>query len=98
MVKLNKKIPVFRVTPPGQAYLNLLVKPRIFSGFLKKEYKFTHFESQLPFKMYLIISFSRKNMCFYPTLKFSVQLLSYLKHIYFFVLVKGFNSSVAKYN
>ena len=31
---LNKTIPVFRVTRP---YLNLLVKPRIFSGFLDKK-------------------------------------------------------------
>ena len=29
----NKKIPVFRVT---RLYLNLLVKPRFFSGFLSK--------------------------------------------------------------
>ena len=31
--KANKKIPLFRVTRP---YLNLLVKPRIFSSFLEK--------------------------------------------------------------
>ena len=34
----NKKIPVFRVTRP---YLNSLVKPRFFSGFLEK-YNFMH--------------------------------------------------------
>ena len=31
-IRPNKKIPVLRVTRP---YLNLLVKPRIFSGFLE---------------------------------------------------------------
>ena len=31
LIRPNKKIPVFRVARP---YLNLLVKPRIFSGFL----------------------------------------------------------------
>ena len=36
-----QKISVFSVT---QLYLNLLVKPRIFSGFLKKKYNFMHFE------------------------------------------------------
>ena len=33
--------PLFKVTQP---YLNLLVKPRIFSGFLEKIYNFMHFE------------------------------------------------------
>ena len=32
IVKPNEKIPVFRVTRP---YLNLLVKPSFFSGFLE---------------------------------------------------------------
>ena len=53
LIRPNKKIPVFRVTQP---YLNLLVKPRFFSGFLKK-YNFMHFER--PFKMHKIIFFSR---------------------------------------
>ena len=34
-IRSNRKIPVLSVTRP---YLNLLVKPRIFSGFLKKKY------------------------------------------------------------
>ena len=34
-MRSNRKIPVFSVTRP---YLNLLVKPRIFSGFLKKNF------------------------------------------------------------
>ena len=46
-VRPNKKIPVFRVTRP---YLNLLVKPRIFIGFLGKTYNFMHFERQNAFQ------------------------------------------------
>ena len=37
---------VFKVTRP---YLNLLVKPRIFYGFLEK-YNFMHFERQNAFQ------------------------------------------------
>ena len=33
IVRPNKKIPVFRITQP---YLNLLVKPRLLSGFKEK--------------------------------------------------------------
>ena len=50
VIRPNKKIPVFRVTGP---YLNLLVKPRIFSCFLEKK-------NILPFKMHNIIFFQKK--------------------------------------
>ena len=46
MIRLNKKIPVFRVTQP---YLNLLAKPRFFSGCLEK-HNFMHFERQNAFQ------------------------------------------------
>ena len=49
-MKNKYKIPVFRATGP---YLNFLVKPRIFSGFLEKIYTFMHFE--MPFKMHKTI-------------------------------------------
>ena len=43
-----KKIPVFRIfTRP---YINFLVKPRIFSGFLEKIYNFMHFERRNAFQ------------------------------------------------
>ena len=43
LVRPNRKLPVFRVTRP---YLNLLLNPRIFSGFLEKIYNFMDFERQ----------------------------------------------------
>ena len=41
-----KKLHLFRVTWP---YINLLVKPSIFSGFLEK-YNFKHFEMRNAFQ------------------------------------------------
>ena len=49
-----KKISVFRVTRP---YLNLLVKPRLFSDFLKKKKIICILKGEMPFKMYKIIFF-----------------------------------------
>ena len=53
----NKRIPVFRVTPP---YPNLLMRPRIFSGFLEKKYNFMNLNGILPFKVHRLIYFPRK--------------------------------------
>ena len=67
-IRSNKKMPVFKVT---QTYLHLLVKPRIFPGFLKKK---MHLKRFLPFclskclKFYII--FRKKNV-YLPYLKFS---------------------------
>ena len=57
MVRSNKKIPVFRVTRP---YLNLLVKPRIFSGFLEKNIILCILKGKMPSKMHKIIFFFQK--------------------------------------
>ena len=46
-MKNEKKIALVRVTRP---YLNILVKPRIYSGFGGKKYNFMHFERQDGFK------------------------------------------------
>ena len=53
LLRSNKKY-VFRVTRP---YLNLLLKPRIFSGFLEKKFFliFCILKGILPFKMHKII-------------------------------------------
>ena len=50
----NKKIPVFRLTLPN---LNLLVKPRIFSGFLVKNIILCILKGEMPFKMHEITFF-----------------------------------------
>ena len=64
----KKNTPVFRVTQP---YLNLLVKPRIFSGFLKKNnIVLSSLEGKMPSKMHKIIFFfseKQKKTCV-PTL------------------------------
>ena len=66
-------MPMFRVTLP---YLNLQVKPLMFSGFLEKKYNFMH----LPFKMHKTIFFWKK-ICV-PTLP-KIFRPYYLKHTYF---------------
>ena len=48
---------VFRVTRP---YLNLLVKPRIFSCFLEKYIILCILKGEMPFKMHKIVYFFRK--------------------------------------
>ena len=59
LIRSNEKIPVFRVTRP---YLNLLVKHRIFPGFLKKKnIILCILKGKMPFKMHKIIFSSRKN-------------------------------------
>ena len=65
-----KKIPVFRVTRP---YLNLLLKPRFFLGFLEK-LNFMHFERRLESAGYVICSFSR----YRHITKWLYQISSYL--------------------
>ena len=86
VIRPNKKIPLFRVTPP---YLNLVVKPRIFQVFRKKNIIFLCIlKGQMSFKMDKIIYFSRKkiikkNMCAYPTINFQTR---YPKHTYFFIM------------
>ena len=71
----NRKIPVFRVTRP---YLNLLVKPRIFSGFLEKNIIRSILKGEMPFKMDKInICFQKKIINKYvclPNLNFSALL------------------------
>ena len=66
MVRTNKNTHVFRMTQP---YLNLLVKPRIFSGFLEI-FHFMHFERRnafqnasnyIFFKKYNFMHFERRN-------------------------------------
>ena len=66
----NEKISVFRVTLP---YLNLLVKPRICSGFLDffmnferrnafqnaEQYIFSRLKNEMPFKIHKIMFFTR---------------------------------------
>ena len=81
----NKKIHVLRVTRP---YINLLVKPRIFSGFLGKNIILCILKGKLPFKMHKIIyifpekKITKKiNVCL-PYLKFQTR---YPKHSYFFI-------------
>ena len=49
----QKKIPAFRGTQP---YLNLLVKLRIFSGFLKKNIILCILKGEMPFKKHKFIS------------------------------------------
>ena len=71
----NKKLLVFRVTRP---YLNLLVKHRIFSGFLEKNIILCILKVKMPFKMlnfFLLFfpgekKFRKRNVCL-PYLKFS---------------------------
>ena len=48
--KAKKKIPIFRLTRP---YLNVLVKPRFFSGFLEK--------GEMPLKMHKLYFFPEEN-------------------------------------
>ena len=48
---------MFRVT---RAYLNLLVKPRIFSGFLKIYIILCILKGEMPFKMHTIIFLQKK--------------------------------------
>ena len=55
-----KKNPVFSVTQPD---LNLLVKPRIFSGFLKKYIIVCILKGEMPFKMHKMLFSSRKKIC-----------------------------------
>ena len=64
-----KKKTVFRVTRP---YLDLLVKPRIFSGFSEKNIISCILKGNLPFKMHKIVFFPEKKLinkfiCAYPT-------------------------------
>ena len=54
-----QKIPVFRATRP---YLNLLVKPRPFHVFWRKNIILCILKGISPFKMHKIIFFSEKNM------------------------------------
>ena len=54
MIRPNKKRPVFRVTQP---YLNLLVKPGIFSSFLGKKLFLCILKGEMLFKMQKIIYF-----------------------------------------
>ena len=78
-IRSNRKIPVFSVTRP---YLNLLVKPRIFSGFLKKNF-FMYFERQNAFQNSLnYFSFPEK-ICV-PTLPKISDLLPET-HFFFFL-------------
>ena len=78
-IRSNRKIPVFSVTRP---YLNLLVKPRIFSGFLKKNV-FMYFERQNAFQNSLnYFSFPEK-ICV-PTLPKISDLLPET-HLFFFL-------------
>ena len=51
------KISVFRVT---LSHINLLVKPRFFSGFLVKTITLCIMNDEIPFKMHNIIFLSRK--------------------------------------
>ena len=64
IVLAKQKVPVFRVRQP---YLNLLVKPRIFSGFLEKNIILCTLKGISPFKMHKIIFFPVKKICV-PTL------------------------------
>ena len=79
----NKKISAFRVTRP---YLNLLVKPRVFSG--KKYIILCILKGEMPFKMHKIIFFSRKKkslkkkMCL-PYLYYQP---CYSKHLFFYLV------------
>ena len=54
-----QKIPVFRLTRP---YLNVLVKPRIFSGFLEKYIILCILKGKMPFKMHKISFFPEKKI------------------------------------
>ena len=82
----KKKIPVFRVT---RTYLKILVKPRIFLGFLEEI-----MICEMPFKMHKINFFfqkklSKKYVCL-PYLKFSdplpeTFLFFFIWHNYVFI-------------
>ena len=69
------KTPVFRVT---RYYLNLLVKPRIFSGFLEKH-------DFINFKM-------PKNVCLFFQKICVPSLTRYPKHTYFFIWPHDFGT------
>ena len=56
----SRASPVLRVTRP---YLNLLVKPRIFSSFLKKCIILCILKGEMPFKMHKKKKFPEKNVC-----------------------------------
>ena len=82
ILKLGQiKIPLFKVTRP---YINLLVKPRSFSGLLKK-CNFMHFERQMPLKMHIFFfpekKIKKKYVCL-PYLKCSGLLPE--THLFFF--------------
>ena len=49
-----------------QLYLNLLVKPRIFSGFLENIIVCI-LKGEMPFKMHIIFFLEKKNVCVYHT-------------------------------
>ena len=87
-VRPNKSIPVFRVTQP---YLNLLVKPGIFTGLLEKKITLCILKGEMPFKMHKIIFFSRKKyikkMCAYPTQKLSDLLTE--THLFFYLALSA---------
>ena len=66
ILRPNKKKPVFRVTGP---YLNLLVKPRFFSGFLNFFIILCILKGEMPFKMHKIIFLPEKIYVCLPYLK-----------------------------
>ena len=85
LVRPNKKETLFRVTQP---YLNLLVKPRIFSGFLEKSIILCILKGISPFKMQKIISLSRKKKKKYVCLPYRNFQTRYPKLTYFFIWPK----------
>ena len=67
LLSTNKNIPVFRIIRP---YLNLLVKPRIFSGFLERSIISCILKAYFFYKMHKIIFFPEKSYVFLHKLKF----------------------------
>ena len=46
---------VLKRTVSLRPFISLLVKPRLFSGFLRKKYNFMHLKGEMPLKMHKII-------------------------------------------
>ena len=92
----HKTILVLRVAGRCRPYLNLLVKLRIFSGFLKKIYNFMHFErvpylkfsDQLPkTHFFFYLASSGENLI----LLTKIHKVTY-QHAYLFNLIRAFVS------
>ena len=79
-IRPNKKIPVFRITRP---YLNLLVKPRFFSGFLETNIILCILKGKIIYIFQKKKLTEKKNNVCVPYLKFSDRLPR--THLFLFI-------------